>query len=229
MTSRERLRKAIHHQQPDRPPLDLGSTLVTGIQAGAYARLKEGPRHHAAAWCACTTRTRCSAEVEEPVKKALGVDTVGIQLPTTMFGYRNENWKPFRMFDGTEVEISGHFEYDVLPSGDIVQYPKGDRSAPPSGRMPQGGYYFDTIVRQEPIDESHAGRRANGWRRPTPCTPRRSCVSSRRPPASGTRARSTGSWATSGERGSATSPPSRGPRCCTRRESVTPRNGTCPR
>ena len=39
MTSRERLRMAIHHQQPDRPPLDLGSTLVTGIQAGAYARL----------------------------------------------------------------------------------------------------------------------------------------------------------------------------------------------
>jgi hypothetical protein len=25
--------------------------------------------------------------------------------------------------------------------------------APPSGRMPKGGYYFDTIVRQEPIDE----------------------------------------------------------------------------
>ena len=94
------------------------------------------------------------AEVEEPVKKALGVDTVGIQLPTTMFGYRNENWKPFRMFDGTDVEISGHFQYDMLPGGDIVQYPKGDRSAPPSGRMPQGGYYFDTIVRQQPIDES---------------------------------------------------------------------------
>ena len=51
------------------------------------------------------------AEVEEPVKKALGVDTIGIELPTTMFGYGNENWKPFRMFDGTEAEISGHFEF----------------------------------------------------------------------------------------------------------------------
>ena len=88
------------------------------------------------------------------MKKALGVDTFGIQLPTTIFGYRNENWKRFRMFDGTEVEISGHFQYDELPNGDIVQYPKGDRSAPPSGKMPQGGYYFDTIVRQEPIDEA---------------------------------------------------------------------------
>ncbi len=52
------------------------------------------------------------------------------------------------------TQISGHFEFDVLPNGDIVQYPKGDRSAPPSGRMPKDGFYFDAIVRQEPIDES---------------------------------------------------------------------------
>ena len=34
-------------------------------------------------------------------------------------------------------------------------YPEGDRSAPASGRMPKGGWYFDSIVRQEPIDEDH--------------------------------------------------------------------------
>jgi hypothetical protein len=152
MTSRDRLRKAIHHQQPDRPPLDLGSTLVTGIQASAYARLKKALGISGGA-VRVYDPYQMLAEVEEPVKKALGVDTFGIQLPTTMFGYRNENWKPFRMFDGTEVEMSGHFAYDVLPDGSIVQYPKGDRTAPPSGRMPQDGFYFDTIVRQEPIDE----------------------------------------------------------------------------
>ena len=161
MTSRERLRKAIHHQQPDRPPRDLGSTLVTGIQAGAYARLKKALGIEAGK-IRVYDPYQMLAEVEEPVKKALGVDTVGIQLPTTMFGYRNENWKPFRMFDGTDVEISGHFQYDVLPGGDIVQYPKGDRSVPPSGRMPQGGYYFDTIVREEPIDEFPAGSAGMG-------------------------------------------------------------------
>lgn len=153
MTSRDRLRKAIHHQQPDRPPLDLGSTLVTGIQASAYARLKKALGISNGA-VRVYDPYQMLAEVEEPVKKALGVDTFGIQLPTTIFGYKNENWKPFRMFDGTEVEMSGHFAYDVLPDGSIVQYPKGDRTAPPSGRMPKDGYYFDTIVRQEPIDEA---------------------------------------------------------------------------
>ena len=153
MTSRERLRKAIHHEQPDRPPLDMGSTLVTGIQASAYAKLKKALGIKGGV-IRVYDPFQMLAEVEESVKAALGIDTVGIQLPTTMFGYKNENWKPFRMFDGTEVEISGHLEYDVLANGDIVQYPKGDRSVPPSGRLPKDGYYFDVIVRQEPIDEA---------------------------------------------------------------------------
>jgi len=33
-------------------------------------------------------------------------------------------------------------------------YPQGDRSAPASGRMPKGGYYFDVIVRQQPFEEA---------------------------------------------------------------------------
>jgi hypothetical protein len=152
MTSRERVIKAIHHEEPDRVPLDLGSTLVTGIQASIYGRLKkelglngDKPRVY--------DPFQMLAEVDENVKERLGVDTCGIQLPVNLFGYRNENWKPFKMFDGTEVLMPGRFEYDVLANGDLVQYPKGDRSAPPSGRMPKNGFYFDAIPRQEPIDE----------------------------------------------------------------------------
>jgi hypothetical protein len=152
MTSRERIQKAIHHEEPDRVPLDLGSTLVTGIQASVYAKLKRAigiKGGHVKVY----DPYQMLAEVEEEVKDYLGVDTYGVQLPVNIFGYKNEHWKPFTMFDGTEVLLPGHFEYDVLPNGDIVQYPKGDRSAPPSGKMPKDGYYFDTIVRQEPIDE----------------------------------------------------------------------------
>jgi len=75
-------------------------------------------------------------------------------LPFTIFGYKNENWKPFRLFDGTDVLVSEHFVWDELPNGDLVQYPEGDRGAPASGRMPKDGFYFDAIVRQEPIDDA---------------------------------------------------------------------------
>jgi len=153
MISRERVKLAINHKEADRIPLDLGSTLVTGIQASIYAKLKNA-LGISKGLIKVYDPFQMLAEVEDEVKQLLGVDTYGIQLPVTLFGYKNENWKKFRMFDGTEVLISGNFEYDLLENGDIVQYPKGDRSAPPSGKMPKGGYYFDVIVRQEPIDES---------------------------------------------------------------------------
>ncbi len=39
MTSRERVRAALTHREPDRVPIDLGSTQVTGIHATAYRNL----------------------------------------------------------------------------------------------------------------------------------------------------------------------------------------------
>ena len=153
MTSRERVVKAINHQLPDRVPRDLGTTLVTGVHASAYAELKQAlgiADGHVRVY----DPFQILAEVEMPVRRALKIDTIGIQLPKTVFGYRNEQWKPFRLFDGTEVLVSKHFEFDTLDNGDIVQYPRGDRSVPPSAKMPKDGYYFDVLVRQEPIVDS---------------------------------------------------------------------------
>ncbi len=158
MTSRERVRRAINHQLPDRVPRDLGTTLVTGIHASTYAKLKQ-----ALGILDGQVRVydpfQILAEVEEAVRQALEIDTIGIQLPKTVFGYANDKWKPFKLFDGTEVLVSGHFEYDILENGDILQYPRGDRNAPPSAKMPKDGYYFDVLVRQEPIVESELDAR----------------------------------------------------------------------
>jgi hypothetical protein len=70
-----------------------------------------------------------------------------------MFGFRNENWKPWTTFDGTPVLVPEAFNTEPEPNGDILMYPEGDKSVPPSGRMPAGGFYFDAIVRQPPIDD----------------------------------------------------------------------------
>lgn len=158
MTSRERVEKAVNHQLPDRVPRDLGTTLVTGVHASTYAKLKQAlgiANGHVRVY----DPFQILAEVELPVRRALKIDTIGIQLPKTVFGYRNEQWKPFRLFDGTEVLVSKHFQFDTLENGDIVQYPRGDRSASPSAKMPKDGYYFDVLVRQEPIVESELDAR----------------------------------------------------------------------
>ena len=152
LSSRERVRRALAHATTDRPPVDLGSTLVSGIQAGAYAKLKKAIGIGTGE-VKVYDPFQMLAEVEDDVKRALGVDTCGIQLPVNLYGYRNEDWKPFRLFDGTEVLMPGDFQYDVLDNGDIVQYPQGNRAVPPSGRMPKDGYYFDVIVRQASLEE----------------------------------------------------------------------------
>ena len=41
MTSRERVKKALDHQEPDRVPFDLGGTFASTVVLGAYQRLAE--------------------------------------------------------------------------------------------------------------------------------------------------------------------------------------------
>ncbi len=151
MTSRERVRKAINHVLPDQVPLDLGSTSVTGIHASTYTQLREVLGVETGRAVRVVDPFQMLAEVEDQVRKKLGIDTYGIQLPSTVFGFKNENWKPWKLFDGTEVLVPGEFEWDVDHNGDILLYPQGDRKALPSGRMARDGYYFDAIVRQKEI------------------------------------------------------------------------------
>jgi hypothetical protein len=86
---------------------------------------------------------------------ALGIDVVPLVGTSTLFGFKNEGWKPWTTFDGTPVLVPEHFNTIPEPNGDILMYPEGDTSAPPSGRMPKGGFYFDALVRQPPLDEDH--------------------------------------------------------------------------
>jgi uroporphyrinogen-III decarboxylase len=153
MSSRERVRKALRHQPTDRPPIDLGSTPVTGIAASTYHRVRkalglgDGPVR-------VNEPYQILAEVEEPVRQALGVDTVGVWAPTNFFGFRNEGWKPWTLPDGTPALVPRDFEVDVEANGDTLIYPRGDRTAAPSARLPKGGYYFDAIVRPDPGAEA---------------------------------------------------------------------------
>jgi hypothetical protein len=164
VTPRERIREAIRHRTPDRVPLDLGSTSVTGIHAIAYRKLKETLGVQGGE-VRVIDPFQMLADVEEPVRARLGVDTIGISLPNNIFGFRNRDWKPWTLFDGSPVSVPGGFTCSCADNGDILLHPQGDRSAAPSGRMAKGGYYFDAIVRQKPIDE--AALDARRWVRQT--------------------------------------------------------------
>src|SRR5262249_16331659 len=93
--------------------------------------------------------------VEDDLKDAMSLDVDGFFRRKTMFGFATGNWKEWRTPQGLEVLVPGAFETTVDAQGYILIYPECDRTAPPSARMPGDGYFFDTIVRQEPIDDAH--------------------------------------------------------------------------
>ena len=159
MTSRERVRAAIRHQPSDRVPLDLASTPVTGIHASTYARLREA-LGFSKRRVKVEEPFQMLAEVDAEVADRLGVDTVAVQLPSTLFGFPNTNWKPLDFFDGTPLLVSEHFNVSLDVHGDWLMHPQGDRAAAPCARLPKGEWFFDAIVRQAPDAERHLDPRA---------------------------------------------------------------------
>jgi hypothetical protein len=153
MTSKERVRAAIEHRQPDRIPVDFGASFITGIHCSVVANLREHYGLEPRPVKVCEPYQMLGL-VEEDLMAAMGIDTVPIFPNRTIFGFVNENWKPWRTPWGQQVLVSEHFEVDDTPNGVLI-YPKGDRSAAPSGHMPTTGYFFDSIIRQEPLDEDH--------------------------------------------------------------------------
>lgn len=161
LTSRERLQKTLNHEDPGKVVVDLGSTTVSGIHAYALERLRD--------YLGLEKRPvkvyepfQILGEVEDDLRQALGIDVIGCNTGWTIYGYRNENWKPWK-FDttGSEFLVSGGMETSVDENGRTYIYPQSDRSVPPCAMKPVGGYFFDTIVRPttEPFDEDNANAR----------------------------------------------------------------------
>jgi hypothetical protein len=152
MTSRERLQAALDHREADRIPVDFNGTAVTGMHVKCVIGLRD---HYGLEKRLVKVHEpyQMLGWIDDDLQDVLGLDVEGVYGPDTMFGYRNENWRPWRMDDGTEVLMSGNFQTTKDANGDTLVFPGGDRTAPPSGRLPKNGFFFDTIIRQEPLDE----------------------------------------------------------------------------
>ncbi len=139
MTPRSRVMTALNHRQPDRVPIDLGATRQSGIAASTYHQLK------LRLGIASPTRVfdvyQMLAEVQRPIMERFGADVIGLNRPAVAFGIVNEDWKPWRLFDGTPVEVPAGFQPVTQPDGSLVLLRQGKKIA----RMPKDGYYFDRL------------------------------------------------------------------------------------
>lgn len=151
MNSRKNALDALNHRSPGRVPVDFGSTAVTGMHVSIVSALRE--------YYGLEKRPvkvhdpyQMLGLMDDDLKEVMGVDFTGVYSKKNLFGFENENWKEFE-FNSLTVLVPGKFNTTRDELGNTYLYPEGDTSLSPSGKLPAGGYYFDAIIRQEPIDE----------------------------------------------------------------------------
>ncbi len=152
-SSRQNFIKTINHKQPDKVVVDFGSTGVTGIHVLIVEKLRE--------YYGLEKRPvkviepyQMLGEIDHELIKEMDIDVIGLYSAKNMFGVPNDDWKVHKTLWGQEVLFPGDFNYSYTTNGDILMYPEGDTSVPPSGIMPKSGYFFDAIDRQKPVDDS---------------------------------------------------------------------------
>ncbi len=156
MNSRQRLQTTLNHQQPDRVCVDFGATFVTGVHVAVVDKLRKAVLGGNGSPVKVCEPYQMLGQVDDELREALGIDVVGRLPRKSIFGTDESAWKPFTLYDGTEVLVPHNFNTVVEEgTGDTLIFPEGDTSVSPSGRMPHGGYFFDAIIRQDPIDEDN--------------------------------------------------------------------------
>ncbi len=153
VTSRQKLETTLAHRKAGGVCVDFGGTAVTGVNVTAVTRLRKALLGDINYRVKVVEPYQMLGEIDDALAEALGVDVVAVNGPRTMFGFPNKDWKPFKLFDGTEVLVPGQFNLKDDGRGGYYIFPEGDTSVPPSGHMPKGGFYFDAVCRQEPIVE----------------------------------------------------------------------------
>ena len=133
--SRQRVLAAISHREPDRLPVDLGSTPSSGISAIAYSRLRK-------ALGVSAGRVRVYdvvqqlAQPEDWFLDRFGIDAVDVGRA---FNVRDEDWYDIRLAGGLTAQYPAWFRPEPQPDGSWI----ARRNGFAVGRIPAGSTFFD--------------------------------------------------------------------------------------
>lgn len=150
---RQVLLDSLNHKQPSRLAVDFGATTITGIHCSIVAELR---RHFGLEERPVKIHEiyQMLGLIEDDLADAMGVDAVMCLGITNMFGVPIDfKWKEWKTIWGQVVLLPEKMALDITQEGAVLAYPQGDRSVPPSGRMPASGYFFDAIDRGIEFDE----------------------------------------------------------------------------
>ena len=168
MNSRERVLLAINHQESDRVPIDLGGSIVSGIMAGALVRLRKhlGLDYRSIKVYDCF---QMLGEVTFDMVEKFKLDLLPVEPEAIGFEHlKRKDYKPWTLFDGSQVLMPGNFNVSVSDNGDWNLHDKGDAGKSIIARMPKNGFYFDKFadIRWDPdyIPPTVASLKEERWR-----------------------------------------------------------------
>ena len=159
MTSKERVRAAFEHRQPDKVPVDFGGTSTSMINCQVTAQLRDyfGLEKRPPKINDMSTMT---AYTEPDLAEAMGVDIQQLYNYGDTYGHINTEWKEWE-YHGTPILIPKNCTLHDDGKGGYYVYPEGDDTVAPSGHMPAGGFYFDNLTRSPEFDEDEANPEDN--------------------------------------------------------------------
>ncbi len=157
MNSRERILATIRHEEPDRVPIDVGGTGVTGLNMVAYGKLR---RHLGlTAGRARLFHTWIQiAELEAAIAERLHTDTVTLPRYRMSLGLTNTDFKPWTFVDGTEFLVPVDFNPVKNEFGDYEWYENGVKLAEAPG---EGTHGFS--LRYHPLKEATTTQEIDHW------------------------------------------------------------------
>lgn len=153
MTPRERLIATLNHTEPDRLCVDFGAGGQTGMGVSSVHRLRQSILPDPGYRVRVIEPYQMLGEIDLDLIRALRLDVGGIPAPGTMFGFRNEGWKPFTTHDGIDVLVPDKFNYTLDDAGAVLMHPEGDASVPPCAKMPKASFFFDALPRQNQVSD----------------------------------------------------------------------------
>lgn len=167
LTSRERVRLALNHQEPDRVPVDFGASRITGIGAIAYRNLLQhlGLKEEIKVYDIKQQLAEPSLEVLE----RLGADGVQVHRlgPTSGLPFLEiDRWKPGHLTDGSPCLVPQAYEETRRADGAIELRRNGELCA---WRAPES-FYFD--VCHAPLADAQTAADINAFVWPDPWTGR---------------------------------------------------------
>ena len=140
MVSRERLRCALEHKEPDVVPIDFGAMRSTGISAVAYGALRRHLKLPEKRFKVYDVVQQL-AEPDRDAVQRLQADVIQLHRLHTVSGIANDEWREGALENGTPCLFPRGYSPRINEEGEQHLMLDGIVYA----RRPRGGRYFDPV------------------------------------------------------------------------------------